>query len=257
MTTRAWLLGEGIGYSASPAMLNAAFRAAALPISYDLCNVSAAGLGDAVRALRDVDVLGANVTTPHKVAVLELVDEVDPSAARIGAANVIVRHDGRLAAHSTDLPAIAEELAALGAEPDGRAVVLGAGGAARAVIAALDDASWHEVVTVTRDNWADAAALLAGAGLLVNATPIGTGSDESPLPAEELRPTLRVLDLVYRPSPTRLVNDARRAGSMARAGAGVLLRQAALSFTLWTGLPAPLHAMRDALRGELGSAADV
>ena len=84
------------------------------------------------------------------------------------------------------------------------------------------------------------------------ATPIGTGSDESPVHADLLRADLSVLDLVYRPSPTRLVRDARAAGASATDGAGVLLRQAAASFSLWTGQPAPIEVMRDALRAELG-----
>jgi shikimate dehydrogenase len=257
MTGRIVLLGHGIGYSASPAMLNAAFQETELPLRYELADVPAADLPAAIQALRDGDMLGANVTTPHKVAVLELADDVDPSAERAGGANVIVRRDGRLVAHSTDLPAIAEELHALGLEPKRRAVVLGAGGAARATVRALADDGWHQVLTITRDRWATIPAELVDARLLVNATPIGTDSDASPVRSGALRANLGVLDLVYRPSPTRLVGDARRAGATARAGAGVLLRQAALSFALWTGQPAPREVMRRALRAELGPAADV
>lgn len=257
MTSRVLLLGQRIGYSASPAMLNAAFRHAALPMAYEVCDVDPAGIGDAVRGLRDRDMVGANVTTPHKVAILDLVDEIDASALSAGAANVIVRRNGRLVAHSTDLPAIAAELDLAQGGSAGRAVVLGAGGAARAVVAALNAAGWHEVATVTRERWADIPRLLDAADLLVNATPIGTGSSESPVPAPLLRSTLRVLDLVYRPSPTRLVADARSTGAEARAGAGILLGQAAMSFTLWTGQEAPMSVMRDALRHELGQGADV
>jgi shikimate dehydrogenase len=228
-----------------------------LPITYELCDVEAPSLEDAVRLLRHDDVAGANVTTPHKVAVLDLVDEVDATAACVGAANVIVRQDGRLIAHSTDLPAIAATLKQFTFAATRRAVVLGAGGAARAVAAALVDAGWQDVCLLTRDAWSELPGRLAEADLVVNATPIGTGSDESPLPAGSLRADLPVLDLVYRPSPTRLVTDARAAGAAARAGAGILLDQAALSFTLWTNLPAPVPVMRAALQSELGSGADV
>src|SRR5712691_9633314 len=110
MSSRVLLLGHGIGYSASPSTQNAAFRRAGLAVTYEVCDVDASGLADAVRAVGGDGVVGANVTTPHKVAVLELVDDVDASAARVGAANVIVRRDDRLVAHSTDLPAIAAEL---------------------------------------------------------------------------------------------------------------------------------------------------
>jgi shikimate dehydrogenase len=257
MTSRVLLLGSGIGYSASPTMQNAAFRAAGLAIRYDLCDVEAADLARAVRMLRDGSVIGANVTTPHKGAVLGLVDEVDPTAAAIGAANVIVRRGERLVAHNTDVAAIAAELGELGLASPGRGVVLGAGGAARTVAAALKDAGWRDVQMVSRDRWSELPTLIAGADLVVNATPIGTASDESPVPSASLRPGLAVLDLTYRPSPTQLVREARAVGAPARAGAGVLLRQAALSFALWTDRAAPTAVMRDALRSELGPGADV
>jgi shikimate dehydrogenase len=257
VSARVLLLGQRIGYSASPAMHNAAFGHLGLPVSYQLCDVDTAGLAQAVHRLREGDVVGANVTVPHKVAVLDLVDEADASAARVGAANVIVRRNGRLVAYSTDLPAIAAGLRRFRLAATRRAVVLGAGGAARATKAALDDAGWQEICLLTREGWTEMSDRLAVADILVNATPVGTDSHESPVPAESLRANLPVLDLVYRPSPTRLVLDARASGAEARAGAGVLLDQAALSFTLWTGLPAPDAVMRSALRTELGAGADV
>ncbi|HYN63966.1 MAG TPA: hypothetical protein VES36_05125 [Candidatus Limnocylindrales bacterium] len=257
MSSRVLLIGHWIGYSASPAMQNAALHELGLPVTYQLCDVEPIGLAEAVSHLRDDGVLGANVTTPHKVAVLDLVDQIDASAARVGAANVIVRRNGDLVAHSTDLAAIAAELGWFRFATTRRAVVLGAGGAARAVAAALTDAGWQDVCLLTRDAWSELPARLAAADLLVNATPIGTGSDESPVSVDSLRAELPVLDLVYRPSPTRLVSESRASGAPARAGAGVLLGQAALSFTLWTNRPAPVPVMRAALRSELGSGADV
>ena len=256
MSQRVLLLGQDIGYSASPAMQNAAFQRLGLPIRYEIDDVPPSGLADAVARLRHEAMLAANVTTPHKVAVLELVDEVDPSAARVGAANVIVRRNGRLVAHSTDLPAVAGELDRLNVAP-GRAVVLGAGGASRAVTSALADRGWPDVSVIRRDEWESLPARLADADLLVNATPIGTGDDATPVPAQALRANLAVLDLVYRPSPTRLVTEARAAGAQARAGAGILLEQAVLSFALWTARSAPRSVMREALLSELGGEADV
>ena len=241
------LLGEHIGYSASPAIHNAAFVACRLVLRYELRDVAPGALAAAINALRNE--AGANVTQPHKVAAMSLVDDVSTDAQRIGALNTIVPDDGRLIGYNTDLPAIAAELAELA--PEARhAVVLGAGGASRAVAAALFDGG-ATVTVVTRQAWDDLPNLLREADVLVNATPIGTGSDVTPLLAEWLRPELAVLDLVYRPSPTRLVRDARAVGARAVDGAGVLLRQAALSFTLWTGLEAPLGPMRAALDAEL------
>ena len=110
---------------------------------------------------------------------------------------------------------------------------------------------------VGRDGWAWLERTLEAADLLVNATPIGTGGTDAPVPRMFLRASLSVLDLVYRPSPSDLVRKAMDAGASARGGAGMLLAQAALSFTLWTGRPAPAEAMRAALRTELGDDAGV
>jgi shikimate dehydrogenase len=171
---------------------------------------------------------------------------------RLGAANTIVRDRGRLVAHNTDVPAVAAELGGL-AMLRRRAVVLGSGGASRAVQAALDRVG-ADVVVVDRSRWAELPALLADAALLVNATPIGTGTDLTPVDPDLLRPDLAVLDLVYRPSPTRLVREAHERGATAQGGAGMLLTQAVLSFELWTGRHAPVAVMAEALRVELGVA---
>ena len=252
MTSLAVLLGHEIGYSASPAMHNAAFAALELDARYELRDVDSLTLADEVASLLDNGRIGANVTKPHKIAVCELVDELGPEVGRLRAANTIVRRGDRLVARNTDLAAIAGEL------PSGiaRAVVLGAGGASRAAVAALRDAGCKQVLVLDRAHWMNLPGALMTAHLLVNATPIGTESDESPVPARLLRPDLRVLDLVYRPSPTRLVREARAAGAAAHGGAGVLLRQAALSFGLWTGRQAPVDVMREALRTELGAGID-
>jgi shikimate dehydrogenase len=248
MTELAVLLGHHIGYSASPAMHNAAFAALGMDARYELADVSPGELTDTVKALRAPGRLGANVTQPHKVAVCHLVDEVAPEVERLGAANTIVRHGTKLVGYNTDLPAIMAELAALGRFE--RAVVLGAGGASRAVQAALEDAGTaHEVVD--RSRWPHLPELLAEADVVVNATPIGTGTDDSPLPAALLRPDLAVLDLVYRPVDTRLVRDARTVGAVAASGLGVLRRQGAASIALWTGREAPIDAMQAALAREL------
>ena len=252
MTALAVLLGHHISYSASPAIHNAAFAALEIDARYELRDVDGLVLADEVAAILDDERIGANVTQPHKMAVCQLVDEIAPEVRRLGAANTIVRSSGRLVARNTDLAAIAAEL------PTGisRAVVLGAGGASRAVVAALRDAGCAGVLVLDRARWANMPGALATAQLLVNATPIGTGSDETPVPARLLHPGLRVLDLVYRPSPTRLVREARAAGALAHDGAGVLLRQAALSFAMWTGRQPPVDAMRAALRAELGGGSD-
>ncbi len=253
MTALVVLLGHGIGYSASPAMHNAAFAALGMDGRYELADVGPDGLADAVNRLRGSGCIGANVTQPHKVAVCDLVDATAPAVQRLGAANTIVNDGGRLKAHNTDLAALAAELDAFGERR--AAVVLGSGGASRAALAALEDRA-VPVEVVGRSRWPELPSLLGGADLLVNATPVGTASDDLPLDVRLLRADLAVLDLVYRPSPTRLVREARAAGASARGGAGMLLRQAAASFALWTRRGAPMAVMRDALSAELGPETD-
>ena len=247
MTQLAVLLGRGIGYSASPAIHNAAFAAIGIDARYELRDVELFDLGAEVEALREPDLIGANVTTPHKIAVCEMVDELQPEVQRLGAANAIVRIGHRLVAANTDLAALTAEL-----PPDAqRAVVLGSGGGSRAAVAALTDIGCSEVLVLDRARMASLPGALATADLVINATPVGTNSEETPIPPHLLRADLRVLDLVYRPSPSRLVRDARAVGAAARGGAGMLLRQAAASFELWTGRQAPVDAMRQALESSL------
>jgi shikimate dehydrogenase len=252
------LLGHGIAYSASPPMMAAAFAALGLPHRYVLADVPSERLADAVERLRESDVGGANVTTPHKLGVARLVDELSEDARALEAVNTVVRDGRRLAGHNTDLPALAEAIARVTGGDVGRAAVLGAGGAARAVEVALARSGATGVTTVTRSDgsWARLEECLASASLVVNATPVGTAQDASPVPAALLRPDLAVLDLVYRPSPTRLVREARGVGARAEAGAGVLLGQGWRSLELWLGRPAPVQAMREGLREVLGTEAD-
>jgi len=252
------LLGQGIAYSASPAMMTAAFAALGLPHRYVLADVGSAAVPATVASLRAAEAGGANVTAPHKAAVAALMDALSDEAREAQAVNVVVRDGDRLVGHNTDLPATVDALRRL--RPDGidRAVVLGAGGAGRAVELALAHVGTGHVSVLRRSDGSMArlADELAGADLLVNATPVGTASDDSPVPPSLLRADLAVLDLVYRPSPTRLVRDARAAGAPAEAGAGILLGQAIRSLELWLGRAAPVEEMRAALDAELGGRSD-
>ncbi|HUG48555.1 MAG TPA: shikimate dehydrogenase [Candidatus Limnocylindria bacterium] len=259
------LLGRHISYSASPRMQSAAFAVLGLSHRYELADVSVDDLPGAVAALRNEDSLGANVTVPHKGAVLALLDEVDELAREAGAVNTIVRRGRRLSGSNTDVPAIADEIRALRPQPR-HVLVLGAGGAARGVQRALEIVGATSVGLVSRSGnggsrpWARLAELLPEADLLINATPVGTLTDETPVPARLLRGELAVLDLVYRPSPTRLVREARAAGAAARGGAGILLGQGWRSLETWLGRSVPARArqaMAAALRDELGDGADV
>lgn len=247
------LLGQGIAYSASPAMMAAAFGALGLPHRYVLADVTPGAVPATVASLREAESGGANVTVPHKAAVAALMDEVSDVAREAEAVNTVVREGALLVGHNTDMPATVEALERLCPHGVGHALLLGAGGASRAVALALDKVGAERVTVLRRsDGSIDRLADEVGAAdLLVNATPVGTGSDASLVPAELLRPELAVLDLVYRPSPTRLVREARAVGAPAEAGAAILLGQAWRSLELWLGGPAPVEVMRAALAAEL------
>lgn len=256
MGKRLTLLGHRIGYSASPAMQAAALKAAGLEDwSYGLCDVDAAALPGAVDGLRAGDFAGANVTIPHKVAVMALLDAIDEGARRVGAVNTIVTAEGRLQGFNTDVAGIAAAARAVGFA-GGEVVVLGVGGSARAVAQALPGAS---VVWVAREP-ARAAALspvlawsdpgwrirTRDASLVVNATPLGRHG-ELPIEPANLPAEGAVVDLVYIEGGTALVRAARERGLPAVDGWTVLVEQGAAAFELWTGRPAPREAMRAAL----------
>lgn len=271
----AGLIGDPVAHSRSPALHNAAFARLGIHARYDLWPTPASALAERVQSLRAEHILGANVTLPHKVAVLELLDQIDPEVAAIGAANTIIRApDGSLCGANTDAPAFLESLRVDGGfEPSGQvAVLLGASGAARAAAVALVGAGIERLVVVNRTlekaeallgdvlaasdtdpllfallpDDSELADVLASAGLVVNATSLGWHGDEMPLSPELIQPGALVFDMVYRPTP--LLRAAAARGARSLDGAGMLVRQAALAFERWTGQPAPLDVMRAAMQ---------
>lgn len=266
-----------MGHSLSPRMQNAALRAMGLDGVYVAFAVAPERLPEAIRGLKALGIAGANVTIPHKEAVLGLVDRVAPEAALIGAVNTLVAEDGALVGHNTDAPGFLRSLRAAGGEPEGAtAVLLGAGGSARAVGMALAQAG-ASVVVVNRTGAraAELAALLnervrsgcassfpweqtalaealAGADLLVNCTSKGMDPEELPeVPEDALGPPLLVYDLIYNPWQTRLLSLARARGCRAVNGAGMLAWQGALALELWTGRAAPVELMQRVIQEAL------
>ncbi|PYE56627.1 shikimate dehydrogenase [Deinococcus yavapaiensis KR-236] len=241
----------------------AAFRAADLAGSYEARRVPSAELASAVTSLRTRDVLGANVSLPHKEAVVPLLDDLTPAARSVGAVNTIVRDGETLLGDNTDAPGLMAALSEVGAPKSGLAVVLGAGGAARAGVFALREAGF-EVHVCNRN--LDKAARLAeefgvswnafgdvpwsDAALVVNATSAGLNApDESPLPTFPPLPSNAfVYDMVYAPEDTRLVREARAAGSRAESGLSMLAQQARLSFLAWTGVDVSVKVFLNAAR---------
>ncbi len=285
MTKRAGVIGHPLGHSISPLIFKAAFDAAGIDATYDAWDTEPEMLAGRVHSLRTADFLGANVTIPHKTAVLPLLDGASELASKAGAVNTIVHEDGKLTGHNTDVAGFMRSLREdAGFEPKGkRTMLLGSGGAARAVAIALMEANPSVIYVVSRKPhnidamvvslkrgtpagttlswayWGDGSYLrsLAEADLIVNCTPIGVaGSDtagQSPIPTELIQPKTTVFDLVYNPQETVFVAAAKSRGAKAVSGLGMLVYQAAESFKLWTGEDADTSAMRAAAELALGA----
>jgi shikimate dehydrogenase len=239
-------------------MQTAGFVALGLDWSYELLDVPREELRGAVASLRAPDVAGANVTIPYKQDVMNQLDVIAPEALRARAVNTIVNEDGRLGGYNTDIAAIRGAVEQVGIEPDSaNAVILGAGGAARATAVALEGAHLTFVARKPGDvdvpgrvlAWDDPSVptVTRSADLLVNATPLGR-HEEMPLRPAALPKAGAVIDLVYVTGGTPLVRKARSLGLPTVDGWEILLGQGAISFLLWTGQSAPLDAMRETLQ---------
>lgn len=265
------LLGYPLGHTLSPAMHQAALAAAGLPGTYLALPVPSERLAGAMAGVRAWRLPGLNVTIPHKQAVLPYLDGLTPEAAAVGAVNTLFWDGDRLLGDNTDVAGFAS---ALGERPAGPAVLLGAGGAARAVLRVLmrEPGPVHvlarrvEAARALRAEFGaegasaalgspEAPALLGTAALVVNATPVGLDGAASPLSAGEvaaLPAGVRVMDLIYNPDETPLMGLARARGLLAENGLEMLVQQGAAAFSRWTGQAAPVSEMRRAAREALG-----
>ncbi len=256
------LLGHPVGHSQSPRLHNAVFGRAGLDLVYLACDVPPARLGDAVAGLRGLNALGANVTIPHKQAIVGLLDDVSDEARALGAVNTITNQQGRLTGHNTDVGGFLDGLGEHTSRvPGSEVLVWGAGGAASAVVYALlslrpsrltlvarrpeqaqalaETMSAYDaegVLSVARADEIEEAVLAVS--LCVNTTPLGMSpyyADQTPWPLARFRPGQVIYDLVYTPERTRLLRDAEAAGATPIGGMPMLRGQAARAFGLWTG----------------------
>jgi len=275
------VFGDPVEHSLSPAMHNAAFRSLGLPFLYLKFRVPVSSLRAALRGVRILGFRGVNLTIPLKEAALGLMDKLTPQAERVGAVNTVTIEGGRFEGHNTDGEGFLRSLRETWRfRPRGkRVMLLGAGGAARAVAFALGGAGAREIVIVNRTpgrarSLARAVAratrasvtaarlwrgtpwerILEGADLIVNATSVGMKRGETPVPPSVVRPPIRVVDLVYSPPTTKLVGAVSRRGVRAMNGEGMLVHQGALAFERWTGMPAPVRIMRRAFRSAMAGA---
>ena len=267
------LIGDPVEHSISPAIHNAAFKKSGLDYIYLPFRVTSENLPGAITALRSLDLRGLNVTIPHKVAVMPLLDEIDAVAKNIGAVNTIVNNNGHLTGYNTDAAGFLKSLVKRDIDPSGKKVViLGAGGVARAISFALTEQK-AEIEILNRSGSPEPAEKLAAnlskhskskihaaelsepnlkqalkqADILINATSVGMSpnTDNSLVPPELLKPDMVVYDVVYNPQKTRLLADAEKAGAVVIGGLDMLIWQGALAFELWTGVEAPLDTMTD------------
>lgn len=271
-TRVAGIIGSDVTGSLSPAIQNAAFAAAGLDWAYAAFNVARGGGGAAVEAMRVLGIAGLSVTMPHKIDVIAELDDLTPDARATGAVNTIYRSGESLVGANTDVSGlIAGISASLGIELSGRCIaVIGAGGAGRAVVRAgcVEGASRISVVSrrgqmarqlAESSRSSDCADTeiesfelgsdegsreIAAADVIVNATPVGSTVEGSPIDAELIGDRQFVYDLIYRPSETALIAAARAIGATAATGLEMLIAQAAEQFTLWTGEEAPTDSMR-------------
>jgi shikimate dehydrogenase len=270
------LLGHPVDHTLSPRMHNAALQAHHLDLVYLAFDVPPVRLAQALLGLCALGFRGANVTIPHKQAIIGLLDEVDAVAQRIGSVNTVVNDAGRLAGHNTDVSGFAAALREL--RPEGAAgltcFVAGAGGAARAVVAALMEDGAREIRIYNRTHeravalcshaalWGDTRCLAVseqqvfgaaqGADVIVNATSVGLipSVKDSAIPVDTLHSRHLVMDLVYGPGLTTLVREAKVRGATAVDGREMLVMQAAGSYELWTGRRAPVDVMRESISRE-------
>jgi shikimate dehydrogenase len=273
------ILGWPVEHSRSPAMQNAAFEARGLAANYVCFPVHPDDVADAVRGLKALGVRGANVTVPHKEAVIRWLDDVTPEARAIGAVNTIVREIDRLVGHNTDAGGLTRSLEEADVALDGaRAVVLGAGGAARAAVVGLARRGARSVVVAARrrdraeelvsslsaacggceliasdferstlsTHFRDATLLVQSTSATLANAPDAPGF-AAQLALDALPREAVVVDLVYKPRETAVLAEARERGLKTVDGLGMLLHQGALAFELWTHVAAPVEVMRAVL----------
>ena len=271
------IIGDPVEHSLSPVMHNAAFKELGLNLVYVAFTVTTKELKTAISGARNLGLRGLSVTMPHKNAVMNYLDEVDATAKSIGAVNTILNNQGKLVGYNTDGVGAMIALQENGVSPEEKKLVLlGAGGAAKAI--AYQAAQDVEELVILNRTPEKAKALaemlqknfgkkvkggtlsskvlkedLKEADILVNATSVGMHPDvnSSPVPSSLLKRDLCVMDIIYNPLETKLLEDAKAAGAKVVSGIEMLIYQGAVSLEIWTNCPAPVEVMRTAALNEL------
>lgn len=266
------IIGDPVSHSLSPAMHNAAFKSLGLDYVYIAYRVAGSELEASIESLRSVKIAGFNVTIPHKTTVLQYLEEIDVLSSRAGAVNTVMSINGKFKGFNTDIQGFVQPLLNRGINFKGMSVLLfGGGGSARAVVVSLSNVNGISKLVVANRTYRkslelsklaetngltssvtkieEAKAMAKRFDLVVNATSVGLQSNDSILERDDIDGSSIVYDLVYSPVVTKLLENAREKGATAIYGYEMLLEQGAQAFEIWTGLKAPIPAMKKALFG--------
>ena len=269
------IIGDQVQYSLSPAMQNAAFNSMHLNCTYIAFRVSKEELEESVCSLRSINIAGFNVTMPHKIDIIKYMDEIDLTAQKAHAVNTVHNVQGTLKAYNTDVYGFIEPLRRRKISFNGMSILLlGSGGAARAVIAALSEENNISNIRIASRNQETSIALAnigadlglqcdnvdidnvqkvaAKSHLIVNTIPTGANNETSIIDHDHISKNSIVYDVVYKPVTTRLLEEAKRAQAQIVYGYEMLIEQGAKAFEIWTGMNAPRNAMKKALFGSFG-----
>lgn len=272
------IIGDPIDHSLSPSMQNAAFQALGLNCTYIAFKVTRGELKESIESLRALRIAGFNVTVPHKVEVMKYLDELDTTAKKAAAVNTVNSIEGIFKGYNTDIHGFIEPLRRRKVDfQDMQVLLLGAGGAARAVVAALSEESGiRKLVIANRDSERanalsrmgsslglkcetapldDAQRVSPESDLIINATTIGMSGEPSIIDHKQIEKGSIVYDMVYRPVTTDLIANAKYAQAVVVYGYEMLVEQGAKAFEIWTGITAPREAMKKSLLGVFGEPA--
>lgn len=266
------IIGDPVQHSLSPSMQNAAFSALGIKSTYISFRVPSKDLKTSVESLKSIGIAGFNVTIPHKMSILQYLDELDYTASKSHAVNTVKNDTGKLIGYNTDMYGFIQPLYTRNIDFKGKKVlIIGAGGAAYAIVTALSyekgiaeinvvNRSSHNALKLVehalklglnthKEDFENLSKLALQSDLLINSTSIGLNNESSPIVRQDINPNSIVYDIVYKPIDTDLLRKAKEANATVVYGYEMLIAQGAQAFKIWTGCDAPINAMKKALFG--------
>lgn len=269
------IIGDPVQHSLSPLMQNAAFSALGIKSTYISFRVPSKDLKPSIESLKSIGIAGFNVTIPHKMSILQYIDELDDTASKSNAVNTVINDMGKLIGYNTDIYGFIQPLYRRNIDFKGKKVlIIGAGGAAYAIVTALSYEKGIEEIRVVNRSSHNASKLVEHAlklglnshkedfenlcklalqsDLIINSTSIGLNNESSPIERNFINPNSIVYDIVYKPIDTDLIRKAKQVNAKVVYGYEMLIAQGAQAFKIWTGCDAPIDAMKKALFGIFG-----